>query len=159
MAASKKPRNSHLSDWAVQGTVLLHIAMHWLMFLVTVGAFLLFLELVSGEPRDAWQNMLRRHGPSMLVVLVLAPIFIRELCKLTNRFAGPMVRLRRAMHDLAEGREVAPVQFRPGDFWAELATDFNRVAQRVQGSSKPAAPSPRSHDDSPSELVAEHAGV
>lgn len=160
MAATKKSRNSHFSDWAVQGTVLLHIAVHWLLFLVFVGTFLLFIEVVDGEPRDAWENVLRRHGPSILIVLVLAPIYIRELCKLTNRFAGPMVRLRRAMRDLAEGNEVAPIQFRPGDFWQDLATDFNRVAERVKASSKPAVQvADRSCDDSQSELVAEQAAV
>ena len=45
-----------------------------------------------------------------------------------------MVRLRRAMRGLAEGREVSPIQFRKHDFWKELATDFNRVVQRVQSS-------------------------
>jgi len=160
MSALKKTRNTYFSDRAVQGTVLLHIAMHWLMFLFTVGAFLLFIEAVSGEPSDAWQNMLRRHGPSIVVVLVLVPIYIRELCKLTNRFAGPMVRIRRAMHDLAEGRQVAPIHFRPGDFWQDLATDFNQVAQRVQGS-KPATPtlSVCSDDHSADELAEEHAVV
>ena len=43
-----------------------------------------------------------------------------------------MVRLRRSMHDLAEGRDVATIQFREGDFWQELAVDFNRVVGRVK---------------------------
>lgn len=161
MSAIKK-RSTHFSDWTVQGTVLLHIAMHWLLFLVAVGAFLLFLEAIDGESSDAWENMLRRHAPSVLFVLVLSPIYIRELCKLTNRFAGPMVRVRRAMHDLAEGRAVAPIQFRPGDFWQELATDFNRVAERVQAANKPASPAPSlasEEEDSASELVTEHVAV
>ena len=76
--------------------------------------------------------MIGRHSPTVLAVLVLAPIFLRDLCKLTNRFAGPLVRLRRAMKDLADGREVAPIHFREGDFWQDLADDFNRAAERVQ---------------------------
>jgi len=162
MPAAKKHRTTHLSDWTVQGTLLLHIALHWLIFLIAVGALLLFLEAIDGEASDAWENMLRRHGPTVFFALVLTPIYIRELCKLTNRFAGPMVRVRRAMHDLAEGRDVAPIQFRPGDFWQELATDFNRVAERVRASNHPAAPCPLPELDeetSSRELVEEHAGV
>jgi hypothetical protein len=133
--------------------------MHWLIFLVAVGAFLLFLEAIDGEPSDAWENMLRRHGPSVLFVLVLSPIYIRALCKLTNRFAGPMVRVRRGMHDLAEGRDVAPIHFRPGDFWQDLATDFNQVAERLRASRQAGSPAPSpqcEEDDCESELVGQH---
>jgi len=50
-----------------------------------------------------------------------------------------MVRVRRAMSSLAQGDEVAPIQFRNGDFWKEFATDFNRVIERL-GTSNTAAP-------------------
>ena len=119
-------------DRSVQGAILLRLIIHWVLFLFAAGAFLYFIELLGGSPRDAGKNMVSRHAPTVLAVLVLAPIFLRDLCKLTNRFAGPMVRLRRAMHDLAEGREGASIHFRDGDFWDELAVDFNRIVERVQ---------------------------
>jgi hypothetical protein len=125
-------RKKHFVDRAVQGAILLRLVMHWSLFLFAAGTFVYFVEMLAGAPREAGKNLLSRHGPTVLAVLVLAPVFIRDLCKLTNRFAGPMVRLRRAMHDLAEGREVAFIQFRDGDFWKELAVDFNRVVERVQ---------------------------
>ena len=127
-------RKKHFVDPSVQGAILMRLVMHWGMFVFTTGAFLYFVELLSGAPLDAGRNFASRHGPTLLAVLVLAPIFLCDLCKLTNRFAGPMMRLRRAMHDLAEGKEVAPIQFREGDFWKELAVDFNRVVKRVETS-------------------------
>ena len=39
---------------------------------------------------------------------------------------------------MAEGQEVTPLEFRKGDFWDELAVDFNRVAERVQSTPTPA---------------------
>ena len=134
MSEQKKQRKKKFVDRAVQGTLLLHIVGHWTFFLFATGALLLFVEMVVGDPRNAWGNLLHRHGPTVLTVLVLAPIFIRDLCKLSNRFAGPMVRLRRAMHDLAEGREVSPIHFRKHDFWKDITVDFNRVVERVQAS-------------------------
>jgi hypothetical protein len=127
-------RKKHFVDQSVQGTILLRLVLHWVLFVVTAGLFLYFVELLGGAPRNAGKNLVSRHGPTVLAVLALAPIFLNDLCKLTNRFAGPMVRLRRAMHDLAQGREVAPVHFRDRDFWKELAVDFNRVVERVQTS-------------------------
>lgn len=128
----RNQRKKLFVDRSVQGAILLRQARHWALFLITAGAFLYFVELLGPAPQKAGSNLLARHAPTALAVLVLAPIFIRDLCKLTNRFAGPMVRLRRAMHDLAEGREVAPVQFRKDDFWQDFAADFNRVVERVQ---------------------------
>ena len=125
-------RKKHFVDWSVQGAILLRLILHWALFVFAAGAFLYFIELVGGAPRNAGKILVARHGPTVLAVLVLAPIFLRDLCKLTNRFAGPMVRLRRAMHDLAEGRDVAPIQIRDGDFWGELAVDFDRVVDRVR---------------------------
>lgn len=124
-------RKKHFADRSVQGAMLLRLVVHWAVFLVVAGAFLFFVELLAGTPRETGKSLASRHGPTVLAVFALAPIFLRDLCKLTNRFAGPMVRLRRAMRDLADGREVAPVQFRDGDFWQELAEDFNRVRTRV----------------------------
>lgn len=127
----QRKRNIVFCDRAVQGALLLHVVGHWVMFLFAAGVFLLFVEMLSGDPRDALEHMLRRNGPSILAVLVLAPIFLRDLCKLSNRFAGPIGRLQRAMRELAEGDNVEPVHFRDGDFWQDVAADFNRLAQHV----------------------------
>ena len=124
-------------DRSVQGAILWRLAMHWMLFLVAGCAFLFFVEMLNGDPRNAGRNALTRHGPTLLAVLALAPIFICDLCKLTNRFAGPMIRLRRAMNDLAEGREVKNVHFRDGDFWKNLDVDFNRVVGRLRSAETP----------------------
>jgi hypothetical protein len=119
-----------------------------MFFLLAAAALLFFIEMLTGDPRDAWANLLYRYAPTVLVVLVLAPIFIRDFCKLSNRFVGPMVRLRRAMRDLAEGREVSPIHFRTRDFWKDLAADFNRVVERVQASTPRAPDAPIPPDSS-----------
>ncbi|QDU40149.1 hypothetical protein Mal4_45040 [Maioricimonas rarisocia] len=135
----QQKRKKQFVDRDVQGAILLRLVMHWGLLLVATAAFLYFVELLSGNPRDAAANVLRRHGPTVLAVFALAPIFLYDLCKLTNRFAGPMVRLRRSMRDLADGCDVSPIRFRDGDFWHDLAADFNRVVDRVQSSSSPAS--------------------
>ena len=130
-------RKTLFVDQAVQGSLLLHILCHWVLFLFVTGAVLFFVELMTVDPRTALGGLIPRHSPTFLVVLVLTPIFIRDLCKLSNRFAGPMVRLQHAMKELAEGRDVSPVEFRKNDFWKDVASDFNRVAERVRMASPP----------------------
>ena len=43
-----------------------------------------------------------------------------------------MLRLRRAMRELARGEDVQPVRFRDGDFWHDFAEEFNAIAARIQ---------------------------
>jgi hypothetical protein len=130
--AKQNLRRKHFTDRAVQGALLLHVVGNWLMFLLVVAIFLLFIEMFANGPREAVHAMLRRYAPFAWAVVVLAPMFLWDMVKLSHRFAGPMVRLRREMRNLAEGRAVAPIRFRDGDFWQDLAVDFNRVAERVQ---------------------------
>ena len=35
------------------------------------------------------------------------------------------------MRELANGEDVKPIRFRSGDFWQDLAKDFNTVARRA----------------------------
>jgi hypothetical protein len=125
-------RRRYFVDRSVQGDILLRIVLYWVLFLFTAGSMLCFIELLIVPPDEALNNLLFRHSPTLVAVLILTPIFLLDLCKLTHRFTGPMVRLRRAMNDLAEGRDVAPLHFRDRDYWQDLAENFNRVAERVQ---------------------------
>lgn len=128
----EKKRKRYFVDHSVQGAILLRLCLYFALFVLSAAAFLLFVEVLIDDPRKAADNFMNRHGPTILAGLVLTPIFFLDLCKLTNRFAGPMVRLRRSMKALADGEEVSPIKFRDGDFWQELADDFNRVAKRVE---------------------------
>lgn len=119
-------------DRSVQGSLILRIAAHWLLFLLTTLAFVFIVELLAGDPRAVGENFLNRNGPTILAALVLFPIFAVDICKLSNRFVGPMLRLRRGLSELAQGGEVEPIRLRKHDFWSSLADDFNRVVERSQ---------------------------
>jgi len=69
--------------------------------------------------------------PAMLASLMILPAVLWDLTRMSNRFVGPVYRLRNSMRDLADGKPVDPVHFRTGDFWFDFAEDFNRVAATV----------------------------
>lgn len=69
-------------------------------------------------------------------LLLLVPLAVQDLLRLTNRFAGPKARLARQLRELATG-DPGPLEFRRDDYWQELADDFNRVREelvRLRGS-------------------------
>jgi nitrogen fixation/metabolism regulation signal transduction histidine kinase len=75
------------------------------------------------------------YGPAAIASLLLMPLVAWDVIRLSNRFVGPILRMRRAMKALAQGEQVQPIAFREGDFWREFAGDFNAVAERLQGTS------------------------
>ena len=97
------------------------------------------------QPEQGWGptflESLRRFLPFYVISLALIPAFIWDTLQLTNRFAGPILRLRGALADAARGRAVKPLVFRGSDFWREIAKDFNRVVCEKETQSAGADPS------------------
>ena len=71
-------------------------------------------------------------SPAIVASVVLLPIFIYDILKLSHRVAGPLERLNVEMEKLANGKDVATLRFRDGDYWPELAERFNELANKVQ---------------------------
>ncbi len=67
-----------------------------------------------------------------LIMVALFPAFALDTIRFSNRFVGPIARLRRHMRELAAGEKVSSLAFRDNDFWADVADEFNTVAQMVQ---------------------------
>jgi hypothetical protein len=54
-----------------------------------------------------------------------------DMARLANRFAAPLMRLRGAMQEAAQGEPIKPIHLREGDFWAGFADDLNDVLARL----------------------------
>ena len=79
------------------------------------------------------------YGPAAVSSLVILPLVVVDVLRLSHRFAGPMLRLRRAMRNLSEGKEVKLIQLRDDDFWQDFADDFNSVAAKLRAEKHPPA--------------------
>jgi hypothetical protein len=145
---SKPRRTKHYIDSSVQGALARRIIVHWLVFLA-VGCLVAFILQVLSNPfrplsahaRDMWWT----HGPFLLVLAFLLPVFVMDTVKLSHRFAGPVYALRRALREMAEGGKPRRLKFRKRDFWHDLANDYNAALTKldlVQDDSKPAEPQP-----------------
>lgn len=132
---SKPRRTKHYIDSPVQGALARRIIGHWLLFLA-VGCIVAFLLQVLSNPfrpigahmRDLWWT----HGPFLLVLAFLLPVFVVDTIKLSHRFAGPVYALKRSLRSLANGEKPRRLQFRKRDFWHELADDYNAVLAKLE---------------------------
>ena len=137
-------------DHRVQGTLLLRVVAYWCCCVLAVGLSLLTWRLLT-EPvqpayqyfADAWHFALTAAIATALVL----PLVIYDILTISNRFTGPLYRLRRELRRLAAGEPVPPVRFRNGDFWPELADEFNATAQRMEMLDKHGGKRPNDHRD------------
>lgn len=132
----RQTRSVTFVDRQVQGALVRRIVMHWFAFIVVSLVSVTIMQVLVGDPnltlsehfRDAWS----RYALFGAVLVALLPAFLLDSLKLSNRFAGPIMRLRRALRQVADGETVDELKFRDGDFWREIATDFNRATARLQ---------------------------
>ncbi len=127
-------RGRMLVDFEVQTSLLRKIAAHWALLLLanTVGLFC--WTALMNAPVESWSELtmgfFRSYIPVLIISLALLPVFLLDAAKLSNRFAGPMVRIRRALSAVLAGDKVEPVKFRENDFWRSLAEDFNQALKQ-----------------------------
>ena len=145
MDTKKSLRKQLFVDPKVQGALVLRAIMYWIFLLITVTLLLLCWQIITGPARmfyTHFNDMWYFYGPAAIASFALLPLVVVDIIRVSNRFAGPMMRLRRSMRDLARGEHVAPIEFRDGDFWQDFAKDFNAVVARVQRENTPPQPEP-----------------
>lgn len=127
-------RTKHFIDSNVQGALARRIIVHWLVFL-SVAFLVSFILQVLTNPFESLSVHLRNswwtHGPFLLVMLFLLPVFVVDTIKLSHRFAGPIFALRRAVREIAAGQPARKLKFRRRDFWQDLALDYNAMLAQL----------------------------
>ncbi len=131
---SRPQRRQKLIDSKVQGALARRIIFHWLVFLAVASAAALLLQVLSDPFRPTGEhieNLWFTHGPFLVVMVFLLPVFVIDTVKISHRFAGPIYSLRRTMREVADGNPPRKLKFREGDFWHELADDYNAMIARL----------------------------
>lgn len=133
----KRERTIYFVDQSVQGSLMLRFVGYWVLCLAIMFGLLAACPIILavcfpfGQRPSVPQIVADTWGmfwPAMAASLLILPAVLWDLMRMSNRFVGPVYRLRRSMRALADGENVDPVKFRAGDFWFEFAEDFNRVA-------------------------------
>jgi hypothetical protein len=150
MAGTRAQRRRLFVDRQVQGSLLLRAAGYWVFCLLTVSLMVMCWGVLTG-PRAPAAVTLGRLGvvyaPAFLASLVLLPMVLVDCTRFSNRFVGPILRFRRSLRSLANGERVAPIKFREGDYWHDIAESFNDLLARMQNESSPE----QVHTDAPSD--------
>jgi hypothetical protein len=136
----------------IQGALIARVALYWLLGMFIQSLLIMLLSVASGSTDDLFQRSqefwwhVKLIGVSSLLTL---PLLVLDIIKLSHRWVGPINRLRSAMQDLAMGEPVRPLTFRAGDFWKDLADDFNTVLTRIDHLQASCAPAPSDDEAEP----------
>ena len=128
-------RRIRLVDSGVQWAIVRQFLMYWLGQTVVAALYLTLLELLHGflKPWSEHRQAIWSLVTSLFVsLMILLPLFIYGSLRLSNRFVGPVKRLRRGLRELAQGRPFSPVKFREGDYWQELAEELNQAVEALR---------------------------
>ena len=142
MSEMKSLRKRLFVDPKVQGALVGRVILYWVVCLITITLMLICWRIVTGPARPFYthfDDLWFFHGPAVIASFLLLPLVVVDIVRVSNRFAGPMLRLRRSMRALARGEYVEPLEFRDADYWHEFADDFNAVLKRVQQQGPPPA--------------------
>ena len=135
MFIDKKALRKHLFvDRKVQGALIARVVMYWVLCLLTIALMLLCWDIIAGPARMFYlhfDNMWFFYGPAAIASFLLLPLVIVDMIRISNRFVGPLIRLRRSMRALARGEYVEPLEFRGIDFWYDFADEFNAIRARI----------------------------
>lgn len=132
---SKSRRNQIITDQTVQGELLFRAIVYWFFCLMVVELMVLGWALWTG-PEQPLQAAIRQSlaisAPAIFGSVLLLPIVLIDVLRVSNRFVGPIQQVRNTMRQLAGGEPARRVYLRRDDFWQELAYYTNIVADEVE---------------------------
>ena len=133
---STPKRKQNFVDSSVQGGLVRRIFFHWVMFFFVTGLAVLALKTLLGDPSHSFSERLQAEMGEFAIIgiifLAVFPAFMLDTIRFSNRFVGPVGRLKKHLVQLGENGTSDEIKFRDNDFWQEIAEDFNKVNALVK---------------------------
>lgn len=125
-------------DWRLQGSLCAHGLLYGLLVLgaVSVGIFMpLLWNLSDAGPEQALDDqavvMLYMHERFWWLALLCLVIVVLGAVKFSHRIAGPLVRYKRNLRLIADGKLPPPLRTRPGDYLQEEVACLNQAVAGI----------------------------
>jgi hypothetical protein len=148
--STKKPRKKLFVSRAIQGRLLVKLAVYWGVYHVVLWHAMFMYryfqyraDVLGGAPHVPfgvlYNSFVAQHYSMMMCAVAVFPIILWDMVKVTHRIAGPLVRFRRVLQDLARGQHVGEIRLRKGDMLVELQDAFNEYLRSLDADAKSGA--------------------
>jgi hypothetical protein len=128
-------RNQLFVDKQVQGSLIIRILGYWFASAITMAMIILMWRILYSPDESImtqFESMWDEYRLPFLASVLMLPLIVYDITRMSNRFVGPLFRLRKELHALSHGQEPTMLQFRSDDFWKQAAEDFNLLYNRVK---------------------------
>ena len=136
MSKGSGKRTKLVIEPKIQYSLVRQLVAHWTLHLAATLLLLTVMQVLLGGIFRPWQYHFDKIWPTLaslaVSLLFLLPVYIQSSLKLSNRFVGPIHRLRRELRSLADGQSYRELKFRESDYWAELADEFDNAVEALQ---------------------------
>ncbi len=125
----EKARKRLFVSRVIQGRMLRHVAVYWLIYHVFLWHTLFLADgLRGGESLpfvELYAKFLAEHFLLLACGLAVLPMVLWDMLKLTHRAAGPFVRFEQALKEMSQGKQTAKLKLRKNDLVTEFLAVFN----------------------------------
>lgn len=131
-------RRRYVVDWKLQGSLCLHGLLYGALVMVAmVGGIFVPLIWNLGDAQSPYYGeqaivMLYLHERMWFLVLLCALIVAVSALKMSHRIAGPLVRYKRNLRLIADGKLPPALRTRPGDYLQEEVACLNHAVRGVR---------------------------
>lgn len=117
-----------------QTRLMLRVAAYCLFFQVATWFILSSLHRINGIMRVHAPDSVMANGIIVIALIgtIMGLLFICDAMRLAHRVVGPVVRIQRALKEIAEGQEVEVVRLRKGDLLPEIAESVNAMLEALE---------------------------
>ncbi len=139
---SYRKRRRLFIDPQVQAPLVKRLLIYWMAMAAFITLPIAISQTIAQPSRFLFQHYLdtlSSHWPILVALSVMLPLVVHDTLKFSNRFAGPMYRLRRELNRFARGEKMPPLKLRPGDFWQDHAAQIGDLMERVNIAEEKAA--------------------
>ena len=135
LVKGQHPRQQLMLDQDVQGVLIGRVVRYWFLCLASTVLAAWVWSAWSEPQAMSPLAMLRHLTPALVGSLFVLPLAIADMLRMSNRFVGPVFRLRNAMKCIVLGDDIEPLRPRSGDYWNDLIERFNQLHRELTGRS------------------------
>ncbi len=134
MSTSGKSKRTRVSaDLRLQGALCLRVAIYWVICQLVFGiAVLAFFTLQESNPESTPLTPWSLITPAAVISGLVLPLVLLDLLIFSNRFAGPVLRIRNYLAELARGQSASAFKLRKGDYFVDICDNLNQVGEQLQ---------------------------
>lgn len=127
-------RRQVVVDWPIQYGFAFRLLGRWIVLIAIVGCCSTMAQYVACAAADAKEISLTLQTAVWSFVgaaVLLIPVLVWDAIKMSHRFVGPIIRMKRAIRAIGEGR-YQEIKLRKGDYWHELASELNQMQAKLK---------------------------